>query len=160
MLTEWQWEGQDTVEEVLLEGSHRVIRWLLLVSFLKREEKITWCSASTQLRQNHVTEAQSHVSFGSIRVTAAVNWPRGNAGPRWGLPLILPQVRQSHAIRCTACIAPLLISKWQRRQCVAMCTWGQGLIAFFQFSPRCVVTSRSHSAPNRYWSFLFKADAF
>lgn len=117
-------------------------------------------SHGAALQHSHVTGAQSHVSFGSIRVTAAVNWPRGNAGPRWGLPLILPQVRQSRAIRCTGCIAPLLISKWQRRQCVAMCTWGQGLIAFFQFSPRCVVTSRSHSPPNRYWSFLFKADAF
>lgn len=105
-------------------------------------------------------------------VIEVVNWLNRKTGCGLSLPLILLQVCQSHAIKCIACIALLLINKWQRRQCVAMCTWGQGLIALFQFFrfslSLCLPLSRMHppflsfppSLPlNRYWSFLFKEDA-
>ncbi len=76
---------------------------------------------------------QSHVSLSTTGVIEVVNWLKGKTGCGLSPPLILLQVCQSHAIKRIACIALLLISKWQRRQCVAMCTWGQGLIALFQF---------------------------
>lgn len=117
----------------------------------KKKPDVTWfqCGRCVSLK----------VIFPSctVQVIEIVNWLKGKTGCGLSAPLILLQVCQSHAIKCIASIVLVLINKWQRRQCVAMCTWGQGLIALFQL---LLFSFSLHLSFSNFHSHLFPFSIF